>query len=129
MPENKWISRPLAVLGIAAPFGANATGWIFTEMGRQPFTVAPNPQMGGVDQVFMYTAASVSPTVTAGELLFSLITLTSIYAVLLVVELVLLTEYIRGGVASAMPELDATGHDDHPDSDHHDNDDVLAFTY
>ena len=60
-------------------------------MGRQPFTVAPNPQMGGVDQVFMYTAASVSPTVSAGEMLFSLISLTAPAGVLLVVELVLLT--------------------------------------
>lgn len=131
VPDNKWISR-LAVLGIAAPFGANATGWIFTEMGRQPFTVAPNPQMGGVDQVFMYTAASVSPTVSAGELLFSLIALTSIYAVLLVVELVLLTRYIRGGVASAMPELESETHQDSTHSkthDDNDDDDVLAFAY
>ena len=88
-----------------APFGANAAGWIFTEMGRQPFVVAPNPSFEGIDQVFMFTAAAVSPGVSAGEMLFSLITLTSIYAVLLVVEVVLLTRYIRGGVGSAMPEL------------------------
>ena len=50
----------LAVLRILAPFGANAAGWIFTEMGRQPFVVAPNPDMNGIDQVFMFTAAAVS---------------------------------------------------------------------
>ncbi len=28
-----------------APFVANAAGWIFTEMGRQPFVVVPNPDV------------------------------------------------------------------------------------
>ena len=42
VPDRKWISR-LAVFGILAPFAANSAGWIFTEMGRQPFVVAPNP--------------------------------------------------------------------------------------
>lgn len=130
VPQSKWLSR-LALLSIAAPFGANATGWIFTEMGRQPFTVAPNPEMGGIDQVFMYTAASVSPTVSAGELLFSLITLTAVYAVLLVVELVLLTRYIRGGVGSAMPELEHPVEPEDPEKRPRDDDDsdVLAFAY
>ena len=131
VPQSKWLSR-LALLSIAAPFGANSAGWIFTEMGRQPFTVAPNPQMGGIDQVFMYTAASVSPTVSAGEMLFSLITLTLVYGVLLVVELVLLTRYIRGGIGAAMPELNETPVTKNPDGSGHDkNDDgdVLAFAY
>ncbi|MCZ4151254.1 hypothetical protein BZG21_43485, partial [Escherichia coli] len=79
----------------------------------------------------MYTAASVSPTVSAGEMLFSLISLTAIYGVLLVVELVLLTRYIRGGVASAMPELDAADHSSSggPKGPDNDDDDVLAFAY
>ena len=104
VPESRWLMR-LAVFGILAPFGANAAGWIFTEMGRQPFVVAPNPDPNGIDQVFMFTAAAVSPGVSAGELLASLVTLTAIYAVLLVVEVKLLVKYIRGGVVSAMPEL------------------------
>ncbi len=71
----QWLMR-LAVFGILAPFGANAAGWIFTEMGRQPFVVAPNPDPNGIDQVFMFTAAAVSPGVSAGELLASLVALT-----------------------------------------------------
>ncbi|MBG6085673.1 cytochrome ubiquinol oxidase subunit I [Zhihengliuella flava] len=122
VPRSKWLSR-LAVFGILAPFGANSAGWIFTEMGRQPFVVAPNPTFDGVDQVFMFTAAAVSPGVSAGEMLFSLIALTSVYAVLLVVEVVLLCRFIRGGVASAMPEL---LEDERPEST---DDDVLAFAY
>jgi len=126
VPRSKWIQR-LAILGILAPFAANSAGWIFTEMGRQPFVVAPNPNPSGVDGVFMFTAAAVSPGVTAGEMLFSLISLGLVYGALMVVEIRLLVTYVRGGVASAMPALDASHPDDHPDPDT--RDDVLAFAY
>jgi cytochrome d ubiquinol oxidase subunit I len=119
-------SKPLmllAVIGIAAPFIANSAGWIFTEMGRQPFVVAPNPS--GVDGVFMFTAAAVSPGVSFGEILFSLIALGTVYAVLMVFELRLLIRYVRGGVASALPEL--AKHDD--DTNDPKSDDVLSFAY
>ncbi|GAA2196731.1 cytochrome ubiquinol oxidase subunit I [Sinomonas flava] len=133
VPQSRWLMR-LAVVGILAPFGANAAGWIFTEMGRQPFVVAPNPAMAGsVDQVFMFTAAAVSPGVSAGEILTSLIVLTLIYAALMVVEVRLLWTYTRGGVASAMPELaHGADHEKHDDESHPGGkaaDDVLAFAY
>jgi cytochrome d ubiquinol oxidase subunit I len=135
VPASRWLMR-LAVLGILAPFGANAAGWIFTEMGRQPFVVAPNPDPSGIDQVFMFTAAAVSPGVSAGELIASLVTLTGVYAVLLVVEVKLLVKYIRGGVVSAMPELAHAPADENEDETPGDQggpgkpaDDVLAFAY
>lgn len=129
VPESKWIMR-LAVLGITAPFAGNIAGWIFTEIGRQPFTVAPNPDPSGVDGVFMFTAAAVSPGVTATELLFSVISLTAIYGILAVVEVWLMVRYVRGGVASAMPELGHDERDDDPDRPSDDKrDDVLAFAY
>lgn len=116
-----------AVASIGASFAANMAGWVFTEMGRQPFVVYPNPMMG-VDEVYMFTAAAVSPGVTGEEVLLSLIVLVGIYAVLLVVEVALLTRYVRGGVPAGMPELTADEHRD-PDDDRHDRDDVLAFAY
>ncbi|WP_248761572.1 cytochrome ubiquinol oxidase subunit I [Pseudarthrobacter sp. SSS035] len=133
VPASRWLMR-LAVLGILAPFGANAAGWIFTEMGRQPFVVAPNPDLNGIDQVFMFTAAAVSPGVSAGELLTSLIVLTAVYAALLVVEVKLLVKFIRGGVVSAMPELAHTPADENRDASKGPGtgkpaDDVLAFAY
>lgn len=133
VPASRWLMR-LAVFGILAPFGANAAGWIFTEMGRQPFVVAPNPDLNGIDQVFMFTAAAVSPGVSAGELLTSLIVLTAVYAALLVVEVKLLVKFIRGGVASAMPELAHTPADETGDAAKGPGtgkpaDDVLAFAY
>jgi cytochrome d ubiquinol oxidase subunit I len=133
VPKSKWLSR-LSLVFIAAPFLANSFGWIFTEMGRQPFVVAPNPNPSGVDGVFMYTAAAVSPGVSPGELLASTITLTVVYAALAVVELVFIVRYVRGGVLSAMPELDANYTHDN-DMKHDDpssgsqRDDVLAFAY
>ena len=128
-------SKPMmwvAVASILAPFGANIAGWVFTEMGRQPFVVAPNPNPRGVDGVYMYTAAAVSPGISGQEVIFSLAVLGLIYAVLLVVEVMLLVRYVRGGVASAMPELAHDDHDDHGQG--HDGargrgDDVLAFAY
>ena len=133
VPASKWIAR-LALLGIFAPFVANSAGWVFTEMGRQPFVVAPNPT--GIDGVFMFTAAAVSPGVSWGELLFSLITLTLVYGALMVVEVALIVKFVRGGVAAAMPELAGNPDDDESDGggiDHgdrkNDGGDVLAFAY
>ena len=124
VPTSKPLMQ-LAVASITFSFLANMTGWIFTEMGRQPFVVAPNPD--GIDQIFMYTAAAVSPGVDGLEILFSLIVLTLIYGVLLVVEIALLTRYVKGGVPAGMPEL--TADEDIDDEDHKDRDDVLAFAY
>ena len=116
-------SRPLmqlAVFGILAPFGANAAGWIFTEMGRQPFVVAPNPT--GVEGVRLFAAAAVSPGVTAGELITSLVAFAAVYGLLLVVETWLVVRVIGGGVAGVVPELA-------PPAPMEREDDVLAFAY
>jgi cytochrome d ubiquinol oxidase subunit I len=126
VPLSKPIMQ-LALASILAPFAANSAGWIFTEMGRQPFVVAPNPS--GVDGVFMFTAAAVSPGVSFSEILFSLVALTLVYGVLMVFEIRLLVRYVRGGVASAVPELGAPPkRDGDADADAPD-DDVLAFAY
>lgn len=118
----------VAVLSIGGSFGANMAGWVFTEMGRQPFVVAPNPALPAGDQVFMFTAAAVSPGVDGFEILVSLIVFALLYGTLLVVEVVLLARYVRGGVPAGMPELTAHEHADPADHDH-DEDDVLAFAY
>ncbi|MCT1920678.1 cytochrome ubiquinol oxidase subunit I [Brevibacterium luteolum] len=125
VPRSKFLSR-LALWGIAAPFIANSAGWVFTEMGRQPFVVAPNPDPSGIDGVFLYTAAAISPSVSAAEMLFSLIALTLIYGVLMVFELKLIMAYSRGGVVSAMPEIDKANYKPTVDKS---DDDVLSFAY
>jgi cytochrome d ubiquinol oxidase subunit I len=115
-PKGTWFPR-LGLLAIATPYLANAFGWIFTEMGRQPFVVAPNPT--GIDGVWLYTAEAVSPGVTAGEALTSVITLTAVYAVLAVIEVFLMVRYVRAGVAPVMP----------PEPTDDESDDVLSFAY
>ncbi|MDP9862407.1 MULTISPECIES: cytochrome ubiquinol oxidase subunit I [Streptosporangium] len=86
LPRGPWFHR-LAILGIGLPFLANSLGWIFTEMGRQPWTVF------GI----MRTAAAVSPGVDVTEVAVSLAGFTLIYAVLAVVEIRLLLKFIRIG--------------------------------
>ncbi len=111
VPASRWMMR-LAVLSIGASFAANTAGWVFTEMGRQPFVVVPNQESNNA--IFMFTAAAVSPGVSGGELLFSVCAFTVLYATMLVVELFLMVRYVRGGAASGMPSLE------HPlDDDHH----------
>jgi cytochrome bd ubiquinol oxidase subunit I len=114
VPRSRWFPR-VALAAIATPFLGNSFGWIFTEMGRQPFVVAPNPS--GVDGVWMFTAQAVSG-LTVGEVLTSLIALTLVYGVLAVVEVVLIRRYVRGGVAAVMPPTSKTK-----------DDDVLSFAY
>jgi cytochrome d ubiquinol oxidase subunit I len=65
------------------PVIANTTGWIFTEIARQPWTVFG----------LFTTANSVSNTVSAGEVLFSLIAYTAIYAVLMVIMISLMKKF------------------------------------
>jgi len=114
VPRGRWF--PIAALAsIATPFLANSFGWIFTEMGRQPFVVAPNPS--GVDGVWMFTARAVSAS-TSGEVLTSLIALTTVYGVLACVEFFLIRRFVRAGVAGVMPPPE----DAKPD-------DALAFAY
>ena len=75
-----------SLLAVGAPFVANASGWIFTEMGRQPFVVYPNPAVPRAEQMYFFTAQAVSPGITVAEVWTSLIALTVVYGALAVVE-------------------------------------------
>ncbi|MEU6998158.1 cytochrome ubiquinol oxidase subunit I [Nonomuraea sp. NPDC046570] len=86
LPEGRWFYR-LALLGIGLPFLANSIGWIFTEVGRQPWTVFG----------MMRTAAAVSPGVDVTEVAITLVGFTLVYAVLAAIEIRLLVKFIRIG--------------------------------
>lgn len=92
--SGRWLLRAAVVLPLL-PLAANSFGWIFTEMGRQPWVVFG----------LMRTEAGVSPGVSAGEVLTSLIGFTSLYAVLAVIEIRLLLTYIGRGLPSADPPV------------------------
>ncbi len=68
--SRRWLK--FAVWGAPLPFLANFSGWIFTEMGRQPWIV----------QGLLRTSDANSPAVGTAEVLISLIGFTVLYAVL-----------------------------------------------
>lgn len=72
---------------IFLPFVGNSFGWIMSEMGRQPWVV----------NGLMLTSEGVSPNVSAGKVLFSLITFSTIYAILGAVMVYLFVRVIKQG--------------------------------
>ena len=86
LPSSRWFWRA-ALWVLPLPLLANSFGWIFTEMGRQPWVVFGN----------MKTAGAVSASVSPGLALTSVIVLTAIYGVLAVVEVGLLVRYTKAG--------------------------------
>ena len=72
---------------IALPYIANTSGWILTEMGRQPWIV----------QGLLKTEEGVTPTNTAGMVLFTLVGFVIIYAVLMVADVYLLSRFAKAG--------------------------------
>lgn len=108
VPEGKWIMRSAIALPFL-PLFANSFGWIFTELGRQPWAVFG----------LMTTESAVSPGTTTFEVLTSLIVLTLLYGVLAVIEIRLLLTYIRRGADPVQP----------PPTDDTDADKPLAFAY
>ena len=69
--DSRWWLK-LAIPAVALPFIANSAGWIFTEMGRQPWVV----------QGLLSTDDAVSPTVSTAQVLLTLIGFTVLYGVI-----------------------------------------------
>ncbi|MDO3637395.1 cytochrome ubiquinol oxidase subunit I [Mycolicibacterium arseniciresistens] len=91
--DRAWFSR-FALLTIPTPFLANSAGWVFTEMGRQPWVVVPNPT--GDPAIRLTVADGVSGHAT-GMVVTSLVTLTLLYGVLAVIWFGLLRRYVVAG--------------------------------
>ncbi len=79
----------LLVLMIPVPFVTMLSGWIFREMGRQPWAVYG----------LLRTSEAMSP-VTAGQLRFSLIAFCTVFGVLIAVNTWLLARHARRGPAA-----------------------------
>ncbi|UOQ58732.1 cytochrome ubiquinol oxidase subunit I [Leucobacter allii] len=95
----KWVWK-VAIWTAPIPMLASLVGWVFTEMGRQPWIVF------GV----MTTEQAVSPGVPGWAVLVSLIVFTVVYGALAVVEFTLITRAAKEGP----PEIaeDANGEPD-----------------
>ena len=90
-PRFLWLLIP----AIGLPYLANATGWIFTEMGRQPWIVYG----------LMKTDSAISPNVGAGAVLASLAGFSLVYLALIAATVFLMLKYARNvpGEAPAAP--------------------------
>ena len=111
MEGKKWWAWAGAAV-LFMPLFANSFGWIFTEMGRQPWLV-----MG-----LMTTQTGVSPSVSAASVATSMVVYTLLYGVLAVAMVGLTLRYGRAG-AEQVPE-DASF-----DPSARDADDEFVFTY
>ncbi|WP_343947917.1 cytochrome ubiquinol oxidase subunit I [Nonomuraea longicatena] len=86
-PLPGWFARAL-MLALPLPILAIIAGWLLSEVGRQPWTVAGE----------LLTASSVSPGVSLTEVAISLSVFTLLYGVLAVAEAVLLVRHVRKGM-------------------------------
>ena len=120
LPSWRWLP-PATIAVIVTPFLANTFGWIFTEMGRQPWVVAPNPT--GIPEVRLLTEDAVSASVGTLSVWISLLGFTLIYGLLAVVEIRLLARYIKAGPAGVMPD------ESDQEDDHETEGEPLAFAY
>ncbi|MFJ1706700.1 cytochrome ubiquinol oxidase subunit I [Kitasatospora sp. NPDC088346] len=114
---TRWSWR-IGILTMGFPLVANSFGWVFTEMGRQPWVVFG----------LMRTSDAVSPNVSVGLQIGALATFTALYAVLAVIEVRLLVKYAKAGPVTSErpPAKDPTLRG--PSSDE-DADKPLAFAY
>jgi cytochrome d ubiquinol oxidase subunit I len=88
-PTSRWFVRA-ALCGMSLPFLANTAGWIFTEMGRQPWTVFG----------LMQTKQAVSPTVGLASVITSLTVFTLLYGGLALINVKIMLRTIRAGAPS-----------------------------
>jgi cytochrome bd ubiquinol oxidase subunit I len=79
---------------IGLPYLSNTAGWLLTEMGRQPWVVFG----------LMKTADAISPTLTSGMVLASLIGFALLYGILMVADVYLLVKYAKAGPESSVPQ-------------------------
>jgi cytochrome d ubiquinol oxidase subunit I len=112
-----------ALISLPTPFLGAAFGWIFTEIGRQPFIVYPVVSLNeshaitGVEtDLSLSTANAVSPVVGAGSIWLTVICFTLLYAVLAVAWFYLMKRYSSKGLNydESIPEVKADLDDSKP---------------
>ncbi|MGE5576671.1 MAG: cytochrome ubiquinol oxidase subunit I [Syntrophothermus sp.] len=82
--EKTWFLKAM-LWSIPLPYIANTTGWFMAETGRYPWIVY------GLQKV----EDAISPSVSAGAILATLVAFTLLYGVLAVADIYLLTRYAR----------------------------------
>jgi cytochrome d ubiquinol oxidase subunit I len=93
--EDNRLFLNIMLFAIPLPYLAQQMGWIVAELGRQPWIVY------GV----LKTSAGVSPSVTATQVLLSLIGFTILYGVLGAIDIYLLVKYAKKGPDSDLSNI------------------------
>ncbi len=93
VPDQRWLGW-FGLITIPTPFLANSAGWVFTEMGRQPWVVAPNPTG---DQLVRLTVQDGVSDHAAATVVFSLAMFALLYGALAVIWFWLLRRYVVEG--------------------------------
>ncbi len=96
IPRSSWFYR-LAIWGVVLPYLGTTSGWIFTEMGLQPWTVF------GV----LKTQQSVSPGVTPSSVIISMTVFTLLYATLAVIAGKIAFRHVRDGIPDEPEQAEA----------------------
>jgi cytochrome d ubiquinol oxidase subunit I len=96
LERARWFHRT-AIVAISFPFIAASAGWILTEMGRQPWIV----------QGLLLTSQANSPNVSTTWLGISLAVFISLYAILGIVDFLLMRRYAHPGRPREREELPA----------------------
>jgi cytochrome d ubiquinol oxidase subunit I len=109
VPQSRWWQWAIIAAPLLPVFG-NSFGWIFTETGRQPWLVFG----------LMTTRTGVSPSVSAGEVITSMVVYTLLYGALAVIEVKLFLRYARAGADPYEEPVSRSDQDD---------DAPLAFAY
>ncbi len=91
--QKRWFMGML-LLAVFLPYLANSTGWLFTEIARQPWIVF------GLQK----TTDAVSPNVSGGTVLLSLVGFALLYGVLMAADVYLLTKYAVSESADSFEE-------------------------
>jgi cytochrome d ubiquinol oxidase subunit I len=90
--ETRWLK--LFLPAMALPYLSNIFGWLLTEMGRQPWVVYGK----------LLTAEAVSPNLTPGMVMTTLLGFTIVYGLLMVADVYLLRKYAIAGAEAQLPK-------------------------
>ncbi len=96
--QKRWLLWVVVLMPIAA-MTANQAGWITAEVGRQPWIVYPSVQ-NGVEMMGLRTADGLSESVTAEQVLGSIVLFGVIYSLLFAVWVFVLNHKIQHGPES-----------------------------
>jgi cytochrome d ubiquinol oxidase subunit I len=86
--QKKWLLK-LLFISLPAPWIAIELGWFVAEYGRQPWTI------GGVLPTYLSTS-----TLSVGDVIGSMVAMIALYTVFLIVEMYLMTKFVRLGPSS-----------------------------